>query len=163
MKVQTKFKSKKEETNEFKNQLARALADYDNLRKRVERERQDLETLSSFRIILKLLPILDNLRAALIHLKDPGLAIALKDFEEVLKSEGIEEIRVEIGADFNHNLHEVVEVAPGGRKGKIAGIVLSGWKYVDGPVIRHAKVKVYGEKSKKEEELEKEVSRGDYV
>jgi molecular chaperone GrpE len=142
MKIGTKSKPKAE-NNEFKNQLARALADYDNLIKRVERERQELEVLSSFKIILKLLPILDNLRAALVHLKDPGLAIALKDFEEVLKSEGVEEIRVEKGIVFNHNLHEAVEMVPG-EKGKIMELVLSGWKYIDGPVIRHAKVIVGG-------------------
>jgi molecular chaperone GrpE len=136
-------KAKKTEAGELKNQLARALADYDNLIKRVERERQELETLSSFKIILKLLPILDNLRASLIHLKDPGLAIALKDFEEVLKSEGIEEIKAEKGTVFNHNLHEAVEKVPG-EENKIAELVLSGWKYVNGPVIRHAKVKVGG-------------------
>ena len=143
MRIPSKFKSKKEETNEFKNQLARALADYDNLVKRVERERQDLEILSSFKIILKLLPILDSLRAALVHLKDPGLAIALKDFEEVLKSEGIEEIKVEKGTAFNHSLHEAVEMVPG-EEGKIVEVVLSGWKYTGGPVIRHAKVRVGG-------------------
>src|SRR4030042_4391737 len=116
-------KIKKIEADELKNQLARALADYDNLIKRVERERQDLETLCSFKIILKLLPILDNLRDALVHLKDPGLAIALKDFEEVLKSEGIEEIKAEKGAGFNHGLHEAVEMVPG-EEGKIVEQVL---------------------------------------
>jgi molecular chaperone GrpE len=142
MKRQGKIKIKAEK-DELKNQLARALADYDNLIKRVEREREELETLSNFKIILELLPILDNLRAALAHLGDPGLAIALKDFEEVLKSEGIEEIKVEEGDKFNHNLHEAVEMVPG-EKGKIMEVVLSGWKYTDGPVIRHAKVKVGG-------------------
>lgn len=140
-----KMKIKKDPTDELKNQLARALADYDNLVKRVERERQDLEVLSSFKVILKLLPVLDNLRNALAHLKDPGLAIALKDFEEVLESEGIEEIKAEKGTLFNHNLHEAIEVVPG-IEGKIEEVVLSGWKYKDGPVIRHAKVKVGGKK-----------------
>lgn len=139
-------KIKKAETDELKNQLARALADYDNLNKRVEREKQDLETLCSFKIILKLLPILDNLRASLVHLKDPGLAIALKDFEEVLKSEGIEEIKVEKGTAFNHNLYEAVEMVPG-EEGKVVEQILSGWKYVGGPVIRHAKVKVGGKQN----------------
>lgn len=134
---------KKTEADELKNQLARALADYDNLNKRIEREKQDLETLCSFKIILKLLPILDNLRSALVHLKDSGLAIALKDFEEVLKSEGIEEIKAEKGTVFNHNLHEAVEKVPG-EEGKIVEQVLSGWKYTGGPVIRHAKIKVGG-------------------
>jgi len=157
------MKIKKIKPDELKNQLARALADYDNLIKRVERERQDLEKLAGFKIILKLLPVLDNLRSALAHLKDPGLAIALKDFEEALKSEGIEEIKTEAGSDFNHNLHEAVEVVSGGQKGKIVEVVLPGWKFIQGPVIRHTKVKVYGEKIEKEKELEKEMARGDYM
>lgn len=140
------MKSKKNEinqTDELKNQLARALADYDNLVKRIERERQDLEKLTSLRVILKLLPVLDNLRASLKHLNDPGLAIALKDFEEVLKSEGIEEIKIDVGSDFDHNLHEATEIVAG-KKGKIVEVVLPGWKFTNGPVIRHTKVKVGG-------------------
>jgi molecular chaperone GrpE len=138
MKVKVKNKE-----DELKNQLARALADYDNLVKRIERERHDLEKLSSLKIILKLLPVLDNLRVVLAHLKDPGLAIALKDFEEVLKSEDIEEIEAKQGGKFDHNLHEATEVTQG-KKGEITGVVLPGFRFTNGPVIRHAKVKVGG-------------------
>ncbi len=126
----------------LKNQLARALADYDNLRKRIEREKEDLEKLASLKLILRLLPILDNLRAAQNHLKDAGLAITVGELENLLKDEGVEEIRPNKGENFDHNLHEVTEVVENCKEeNKIEEVVLSGWKFKEGIVIRHAKVK----------------------
>lgn len=127
----------------MKNQLARALADYDNLRKRVEREKEDLEKLASLKLILRFLPILDNLRQAQNHLKDAGLAITIGELENLLKDEGVEEIKPNRGDNFDHNLHEVIEVVENCQeKNKIEEVVLSGWKFRDGIVIRHAKIKV---------------------
>jgi len=126
----------------IKNQLARALADYDNLRKRIEREKEDLENLASLKLILRLLPILDNLRAAQNHLKDAGLAITIGELENILKDEEIEEIKPNKGDAFDHNLHEVIEVVENSQEeNKIEEMMLSGWKFRDGIVIRHAKVK----------------------
>lgn len=129
--------------DDLRNQLARALADYDNLRKRTEREREDFEKISSLKILFKLLPILDILRQVQKHLGDQGLAVAIADFENILKEEGIEEIKAEPGVEFDESVHEVVE-AEGEEKGKavIVEKVLSGWRFKDASVIRHAKVKV---------------------
>lgn len=127
----------------LKNQLARALADYDNLRKRIEREKEDLENLASLKLILRLLPLLDNLRAAQDHLKDAGLAITIGELENLLKDEGIVEIKPNKGDNFDHNLHEVTEVVENCKEeNKIEEVVLSGWKFKEGSVIKHAKVKV---------------------
>ncbi len=127
----------------LKNQLARALADYDNLRKRIEREEEDLEKLAGLKFVLRLLPILDNLRAAQNHLKDPGLAITTGELENLLKDEGIEEIKPNKGDVFDHNLDEVTEVVENSQEeNRIEEVVLSGWKFKEGIVIRHAKVKV---------------------
>ncbi len=127
----------------LKNQLARALADYDNLRKRVEREKEDWEKLASLKLILRFLPILDNLRQAQNHLKDTGLAITIGELESFLKDEGIEEIKVDKGDDFNPDLCEATEVVEkSGEENKIEEVVLCGWKFKEGPVIRYAKVKV---------------------
>ena len=127
----------------LKNQLARALADYDNLRKRVEREKEDWEKLASLKFILRFLPILDNLRAAQNHLKDAGLAITIGELENLLKDEGIEEIKPNKGDNFDHNLQEVTEVVENCKEeNKIEEVLLSGWKFKEGLVIRHAKVKV---------------------
>jgi molecular chaperone GrpE len=138
-----KKQSKKDIESGLKEQLARALADYDNLRKRIEREKEDLENLASLKLILRLLPILDNLRAAQNHLRDAGLAITIGEFENLLKDEGIEEIKPNKGENFDHNLHEAIEVVENCQEeNKIEDVVLSGWRFKDGIVVRHAKVKV---------------------
>ncbi|OGM18385.1 nucleotide exchange factor GrpE [Candidatus Woesebacteria bacterium RIFCSPHIGHO2_01_FULL_38_10] len=137
--------------NELKNQLARALADYDNLRKRVEKEKEDLGKIIAINIVLKVLPIFDMLEDAQRHLKDSGVAMILSEFAKILKGEGIEKIKVERGMKFDENLHEAVEMVKGGRKGEIAEEVLPGWQFTGGGVIREAKVKVYGEEVKKKD------------
>ena len=167
MRNKIKFKSKKIDdgtlTEELKSQLARALADYDNLRKRVEEEREIWIKFSSERVIIKLLPILDAFEAAQVHLGDQGLAIAVGEFKKVLSEEGIEEIKPGVGDEFDENIHEAMEIVEGekkatgpvtdsegsltrreasGQEGKIAELVLTGWKFGDGKIIRFAKVKV---------------------
>ncbi len=131
-----------EEKLALKNQLARALADYQNLVKRVEREKEEFIKISNLRLILRLLPVLDILKQAQVHTKDAGVAITIKEFEEALKEEGIEELRVNTADKFDPDLHEVVEVVPGKENNIISEVVLPGWRFVSGPVIRHAKVKV---------------------
>jgi len=127
----------------LKEQLARALADYDNLVKRVERGKGELEFKSNLRLIFRLLPIVDSMRQALVHLKDPGLAITLTELENILKDEGIEEIKVKKGDVFNPEFCEAIEVVENAGQGnKIIEVLLSGWKFTDGQVIRHVKVKV---------------------
>ena len=131
---------------ELKNQLARALADYDNLRKRSEIEREVLLKFSSERIIARALPLLDSLENAQKHLKDGGLAIIIADFKKLLYDEMLEEILPKKGDMFDEKLHEAIEACEGGKKGTILEVVLPGWKFIDGPVLRHGKVKVYGDK-----------------
>lgn len=136
-------KSQKAEIEIVKNQLARALADYDNLVKRVERERDDFEKLANLKLAIRLLPVLDALRQAQEHLKDHGVAITIAQFEETLESEGIEEIKVKVGDDFDPDYHEAIEVSDGSvGKGKISKVLISGWRFKEGAVIRHAKVEV---------------------
>jgi molecular chaperone GrpE len=127
----------------LRNQLARALADYDNLRKRVERERTDFEQTANLKLAIRLLPVLDVLKQAQGHLKDPGISLTIKEFEEALASEGIEEIKSKEGENFNPILHEAVEVVEDGTgKAKIKEVSRTGWQFKGGPVIRHAQVKV---------------------
>lgn len=126
----------------LKNQLARALADYDNLQKRVELEREEITKISNFRLALRFLGLHDMLEETQKHLNDSGVAMIVKEFDSAILDSGIEKIAVEKNDKFDENLHEVVEAIPGTEGGKIAEVVLPGWKYVDGKVIRHAKVKV---------------------
>jgi molecular chaperone GrpE len=126
----------------LKGMLARALADYDNLSKRVDRERQDLGKIVSVGIIVRLLPVLDGLESAQIHLQDAGLAISIGEFKKVLSEEGLTEIGPKAGEIFDENTMEAIEVVPGERDNIISEVVLVGWKFIDGTVVRHAKVKV---------------------
>lgn len=125
-----------------KGMLARALADYDNLSKRVDRERGDLSKITSVSLIVRLLPVLDGLESAQAHLQDRGLAISIVEFKKVLSEEGLTEIRPKVGDEFDENLMEAIEVVNGASDNKIAEVVLVGWKFTDGMVVRHTKVKV---------------------
>jgi len=156
-------KSEKSEIEDLKKQLIRALADYDNLRKRVDNEREVWVKFSAERVLLKLFPVIDILESAQEHLKDRGLAIAISEFKKIFSDEGIEEIEPKKGAEFDPEVHEAIESVGGGKKGTIAELILPGWKFKEGKLIRVAKVKVYGDVNEKEEELEKEMARGDYM
>lgn len=130
------------ELENVKLMLARALADYDNLSKRVQREREALGKIASLDILTRLFPVLDNLESAQVHLQDTGLAISIGEFKKVLTEEGLTEIRPKIGEEFNEDTMEAIEVTPGTRDNIITEVMMTGWKFNDGQVIRHAKVKV---------------------
>jgi len=123
---------------EFDDQLKRALADYQNLEKRVEEERKLLSKLSASLLIEKLLPVLDNLEKAQVHLKDEGLEIVLKQFKEILTQEGVEEIAAE-GAQFNPHYHEAVESQQGEQDNLVIKVLTKGYKIED-TILRPAKV-----------------------
>lgn len=134
-----------DETAELKSQLARALADYDNLRKRIERERDESKYLSKLIVISRFLPVFDMFEDAQKHTNDMGLGIALKVLSDTLKDEDIEEISASEGSAFDHELHEAIDTVVNAEKedGTIAEVVLKGYRFKGGPVIRHSKVKVY--------------------
>ena len=139
--------AKKDEVKELKNQLARALADYDNLTKRVEKERDSFRRLATLGIIARILPVYDMLEEAQEQLQDSGLAIIIKELTDIFDEEEINKVKADKGDEFDENVHEVIEAVdlPKGGKAKsdkITECVLTGWKYKDGPIIRPAKVKV---------------------
>ena len=123
---------------ELEGQLKRALADYQNLEKRVEEERKLLSKLSASLLIEKLLPVLDNLEKAQIHLKDQGLEIVIKQFEDILTQEGVEEIAAE-GAQFNPHYHEAIESQQGEQDNLVIKVLTKGYKIED-TILRPAKV-----------------------
>ncbi|KKR29377.1 nucleotide exchange factor GrpE [Candidatus Woesebacteria bacterium RIFCSPHIGHO2_01_FULL_39_32] len=135
------------EVVELKIQLARALADYDNLRKRVEREKEEIIKAGSVVLFEKLLPILDMLARAQEHLKDEGLGQVIGQLNKVLEEEGIVKINTSVGDIFDAYIHEVLEIektSEKDKKGKIAEVLQDGWMVKDGPIVRAVKVKVYG-------------------
>jgi len=93
----TKKRVKNKEVEELKNQLARALADYANLEKRVAKEKEEVLQDLTRKLIIKFLPIYDMLLSAQRHLDDTGMAITINSFEQILSDEGIEIIRPKPG------------------------------------------------------------------
>lgn len=132
-----------EEAEILKSQLARTLADYDNLKKRTDEEKISFLKYSSRQIIEKLLPILDNLENANNHLKDAGLAITIGEFKRILNEEGLIEIRPIVGDEFNEQTMEAIEIVEGEVENTVSEIVLTGWQFDENNIVRHAKVKVY--------------------
>jgi molecular chaperone GrpE len=130
-----------DETEILKSQLARALADYDNLRRRVELEKSAWVKFATQGVVGKLLPTLDMLLLSQKHVNDQGLSMAVNEFKKVLIEEDLVEIIPVAGMVFDHDQHEAVDVVEG-EDGKVVEIVQSGWKFKDGNIVRPAKVKV---------------------
>lgn len=120
----------------------RALADYQNLVKRVEADKKDFVRFANMNLLAKLIPVLDILDLAAKHSSDPGIKMAVAQFRDVLSSENVQEISPAVGDNFDHELHECLETLPGELDNTIAELVTSGYK-IDKFVIRPAKVKVY--------------------
>jgi len=135
------------EIDNLKNQLVRALADYQNQNKRFQEERQQIFTAASQNVLENLIPVLDILEKAQEHLKDQGLELAIGQFKHVLKEEGLEEITPLTHDPFDHEVMGAVESVEGeGEKNTVAECVISGWKFKSGKILRYAKVKVFGGK-----------------
>lgn len=136
----------KDQLEGMKNQLARAMADYANLQKRTDEERGTMYKLASISFMTKILPIIDNLKQAQNHVKDSGIAMIIGQLETIAKEEGFEEIKIQVGDQFNEQIMEVTEVVETEKdldNNKISEVVMSGWKYSDGTVVRHSRVKVF--------------------
>ncbi|MCI0695498.1 nucleotide exchange factor GrpE, partial [candidate division KSB1 bacterium] len=84
----------------------------------------------------------DVLAAAQAHLQDPALSLALREFEQAFADSEVEKIAPKKDSQFSEEVHEVVETVKGDKKNTIKEVVLSGWQFAGGTVIRPAKVKV---------------------
>lgn len=133
----------KGEPEELKNRLARALADYQNLVKRAEREREEVYLRATRNFVEDLLPVVDDLERAQVHLQDQGLGMGLEHLKRVLDSHGVVEIPVKPGDEFDSQIHEAIDSAGGGEKNTLAQVLAKGYKWKDGKIVRPAKVMVY--------------------
>lgn len=135
-----------EEFDAMKNQLARAMADYANLRKKVEEERSEMFKLASISFMNKILPILDNLKLAQNHVQDSGIAMIIGQMEGLAREQGFEEIKIDSGDLFDENTMDVAEVVETDNEkdnNNVSEVVVTGWKYNDGTIVRHSRVKVF--------------------
>ncbi|OGH19047.1 MAG: nucleotide exchange factor GrpE [Candidatus Levybacteria bacterium RIFCSPHIGHO2_02_FULL_37_18] len=129
----------KKRVEELESIAKRALADYQNLEKRVREEKRGWILSTNRQLILRLLPVLDILVMASQHVDNQGLQLSIKQFGDVLRNESVERIET-VGKDFDPTLMECV-VTEKGEEGKVLSEIQAGYKMGD-KVLRPAQVKV---------------------
>jgi molecular chaperone GrpE len=147
--LQARVAELEKEAADYKDQWLRAAADYKNFKRRTESERSDLIRGASAGLLLKLLPVVDDLERALGSVTPDvaatawyaGFKLIPQKLQTVLESEGVAAIEA-IGQDFDPNFHEAViyEAAPG-QDGKVVGELQKGYKLRE-RVLRPTMVKV---------------------
>lgn len=147
-----KIRDKKQEIRDIEGKLARTLADYHNLVKRIDREKHEVVIRANINLLKDILPILDILENAQEHLKDEGLRMAIVQFGDVLERNGLREIKSGKGDKFDETKHEATQVAGGGETGTIAEVLRKGYEWKDGMILRPAQVKVYNGRLEKDKE-----------
>ena len=134
-----KIATLEKKVEELENQWRRALADYQNLEKRINREQEDFIRFANEGLLDKILNVFDNLERACRAKEDRGLAMIKNEFWEVLSSEGIEKIETK-GEVFDPHLMDALELVPG-KKNCVVEEVSPGYLY-RGKCLRPARVKV---------------------
>lgn len=132
-------------TQELENQLKRVLADYQNLEKRVAQERSEWIKSGNKGLIIKLLPVLDDLMNANEHLKNEGLGLIIQKFLGILAQEGVTLVASLRNTKFDANIMEPIGTGEG-EEGRVIEQVRPAYKQHD-HVLRHAQVIVGQRKS----------------
>ncbi len=139
-----------EKIEELQDRLKRQMAEFDNFRKRTEKEKSAMYEIGARDIIEKILPVLDNFERGLAVVPEDakessfveGVTMIYKQFVKTLEDAGVEAIEAK-GQTFDPNLHNAVmhieDEAYG--ENEISQELQKGYKY-RGTVVRHSMVQV---------------------
>ena len=125
----------------------RAAADYQNFKRRVDQEREELSRLASAALIINLLPLVDDLERALLNVDArlagltwvDGVRLIYRKFQALLEMNGVTEIEAD-GQPFDPTVHEAVMFGEG-EDGKVTSVVQKGYM-LGGRVLRPSMVVV---------------------
>lgn len=137
------------QAQDFKDQWLRAVADYKNYKRRADNEREEIKRNANAGLLLKLLPIVDDLERSLANVPDEvaqtpwweGTCMIVQKMQTLLESEGVQPIEA-VGQEFDPNLHHAImyeEVE--GQDGNVVEELQKGYKIHD-RVLRPTMVKV---------------------
>ena len=135
---------------DYYDQLLRLKAEFDNYRKRAEREKADARRWGKEEIVLRLVSLMDVMEQAerAAHQAPDiksivfGLDMLYGEFKRLLKDEGLEEVAAAVGEPYDHNLQEAVEtVESDGTEGRIVSVLQKGYRF-QGALFRPARVKI---------------------
>jgi len=139
--------AEKEEDEALNAKYLRLMADFQNYKRRAEKEKSDIYAYANEKIVSELLNVIDNFdRALQLECADKryaeGMEMIFKQFYDVLGKAGLEEIIAE-GEDFNPNFHNAVmtEDNPDFESGKVTDVLQKGY-LLNKKVIRPSMVKV---------------------
>lgn len=138
-----------QERDELLDRLLRKTAEFDNYRKRVERERREQAEWAAADVLADLLAIVDDFDRALGAEAPPeaaawrvGVELIYRQLQDLLKKRGVTAIEV-VGADFDPHLHQAVayDETPGAREGEIVAELRRGYRLGE-RLLRPSMVKV---------------------
>lgn len=149
--LQNELDAARAEIEKEKKEYLFLMADFDNYRKRVAREKADLIKNASERVLADLLPIVDDFERGLAASKNSedaeatrkGMEIIYNKLVKFLESKGVKAME-STGADFNPDFHEAIATIPAPSddlKGKVVDTTQKGYMLND-KVLRYAKVAV---------------------
>tara|TARA_Y200000002_G_scaffold138145_1_gene113931 strand:- start:584 stop:1072 length:489 start_codon:yes stop_codon:yes gene_type:complete len=138
-----------EQVVEEKDKFLRLFAEFENYRKRTSKERLELFKTASQELMLALLPISDDMDRALLEFKKSkntdliqGFELIYSKFNEILKSKGLNELKVKKGDKFDPESHEAITQIKADKEkniGKIVDVIEKGFLLGD-KIIRYPKV-----------------------
>ncbi len=146
-----KMEEKAKKADEYFDQLLRMKAEFENYRKRMNREREEFAKFAAEELICDLLMVIDNLENALLAAKKTedfrtlleGVELTRKEALRILRQWGLEEVKAK-GEKFDPEKHEaVMHVDSDEEEGKIVEEMRKGY-YLKGKLIRPSMVKVAG-------------------
>lgn len=149
--LQQSLEEQKSKAAEYYDQLLRLRAEFDNYRKRVEKEKSEARSWGKQEVILPLLSLVDVFEQAMAQVEQAkdvkqvavGLEFLHKNFSNLLKSEGLAPLEV-VGTKFDPHVAEAVEQAEvddEDQVGQVLAEIQKGYKF-QGRVIRAARVRV---------------------
>ena len=141
----------KAEKAELNDRFLRLFSEFDNYKKRVSKEKLDLISTASEKVLVSLLPVIDDFERAIaanekadnINSIKEGFNLIYNKLVQMMKRFDVEEIQAK-GEEFNTDFHEAVTHFPAQNeedKGKVIDVTEKGYKLKD-KVIRYAKVVV---------------------
>ncbi len=149
--AEDKLKALQQEHEELKDKYLRKVAEFDNYRRRMTREKMDMMKSAAQDTMSALLPVLDDFDRARKaaeqndkgQLFEEGIGLVYKKLYTTLQQKGLEPMESE-GQPFDPELHEALTETPApseDMKGKIVDVIEKGYS-LNGKIIRHAKVVV---------------------
>lgn len=143
-----KTEEEKAEDEDLNTKYVRLMADFQNFKKRTEKQKSDIHAYANEKIVSKLLEVMDNFERAL-QIEDEniksfkeGMELIFKQLKDVLKDAGVAEIEAE-NAVFDPNYHNAVMMEDTDKveSGMVSEVLQKGYT-LNGKVVRPSMVKV---------------------